>query len=257
MHYIHRVLALALKYAVLDGRLSRNPAAGVPLPRATARPKVFLTHAQVQQLADECGEYATPIYVLGYIGLRWGEVAALRVRDVDLMRRRRHIEQAMAEVKGRAELGTPKDHERRSVPIPEFLLTDLEKAIAARGHRPDDLLFPAPEGGFLRNGNFRKRVFDAAAKRAGIVGVTPHGLRHTAASLAVQAGASVLAVCRMLGHSSPKVTLEVYAKLFDDDLDTLASRLHTATITSDADQVRTNRRVIMLPERAASGRDAV
>ena len=234
VRYIHRVLALALKYAVLDGRLSRNPAEGVPLPRAKARPKVFLTHAQVQQLADECGEHSTLIYVLGYTGLRWGEVAALRVRDVDLMRRRLHVERAMAEVRGQAVIGTPKDHDRRSVPVPAFLVDDLAAAMAGRD--PDALAFPAPDSGFLRNGNFRQRVFDAAAKRAGIDGITPHGLRHTAASLAIAAGATVVLVQRMLGHSSPKVTLDVDAHLFADDLDALATRLHDAKITSDAGQ---------------------
>jgi hypothetical protein len=58
----------------------------------------------------------------------------------------------------------------------------------------------------LRNGNFRRNVFDAAAARAGIEGVTPYGLRHTAASLAIASGATVVLVCRMLGHSSPSVT---------------------------------------------------
>lgn len=55
--------------------------------------------------------------------------------------------------------------------------------------------------------------------------LTPHDLRHTTASLAVQAGANVKAVQRMLGHASAAMTLDVYADLFDDDLDTLATRL--------------------------------
>jgi integrase len=58
--------------------------------------------------------------------------------------------------------------------------------------------------------------------------VTPHDLRHTAASLAVQAGAHVKAVQRMLGHSSAAVTLDVCADLFEDDLDAVASALDEA-----------------------------
>lgn len=58
--------------------------------------------------------------------------------------------------------------------------------------------------------------------------MTPHDLRHTAASLAVSAGGNVKAIQRMLGHSSAAMTLDVYADLFDDDLDTLASALNDA-----------------------------
>lgn len=255
VRYVHRVLSLALAYAVLDGRLSRNPAEGVPLPRAKPRPKRFLSHAEVERLAVECGEYAPLIYVLGYGGLRWGEAAALRVGDLDLMRRRVHVHRAMAEVRGAAVVGTPKDHERRDVPVPAFLVDQLAAAVAGRA--VDALVFPAPGGGFLRNGNFRRNVFDAAALRAGVAGVTPHGLRHTAASLAIAAGATVVLVQRMLGHSSPSVTLDVYSHLFADDLDTVADRLNTAKINAGADQVRTPTPVIMLPSDRAGGGHAV
>jgi integrase len=255
VRYTHRVLSLALAYAVLDGRLSRNPAEGVPLPRAKPRPKRYLTHDEVARLAAECGPYAVLVYVLAYTGLRWGEAAAVRVADVDLMRRRIHVHRAMAEVRGRAVVGTPKDHEIRSVPVPAFLVDELAAHLA--GRPGDALAFPAPGGGFLRNGNFRRNVFDAAAERAEVDGVTPHGLRHTAASLAIAAGATVVVVCRMLGHSSPSVTLDVYSHLFADDLDTVADRLHEAKIKAGADQVRTGSPVIMLPTIEAGDRDAV
>ena len=58
--------------------------------------------------------------------------------------------------------------------------------------------------------------------------MTVHDLRHTAASLAVSAGANVKAVQRMLGHASAAMTLDVYADLFDDDLDAVAQALDTA-----------------------------
>ena len=170
------------------------------------------------------------------------------------MRRRIHVNRAMAEVRGRAVVGTPKDHERREVPVPTFLVDELATLVAGRG--PEALVFPAPGSGFLRNGNFRRNVFDAAAERAGVGDVTPHGLRHTAASLAIAAGATVVLVQRMLGHSSPSVTLNVYSHLFADDLDTVADRLHQAKINSDADQVRTGRPVSVLPIKAGD-RDAV
>jgi len=63
--------------------------------------------------------------------------------------------------------------------------------------------------------------------------ITPHDLRHTAASLAISSGANVKAVQRMLGHAKASMTLDVYADLFDDDLDVVASRLDDAIIKTN------------------------
>jgi integrase len=64
--------------------------------------------------------------------------------------------------------------------------------------------------------------------------MSPHDLRHTAASLAVSAGANVKAVQRMLGHASAAMTLDVYADLFDDDLDAVAVALNIGAIGAEA-----------------------
>ena len=63
-------------------------------------------------------------------------------------------------------------------------------------------------------------------KRAKVQPISPHDLRHSAASLAVSAGVNVLALARMLGHKDPSVTLRIYADLFDTDLDAIAATLH-------------------------------
>ncbi|WP_434332838.1 tyrosine-type recombinase/integrase [Microbacterium sp. CGR1] len=127
--------------------------------------------------------------------------------------------------------GTPKTHERRSVPFPAFLEPPLRARAA--GKQPQEPLFVSSRGLEMRNGNFRKRVFLPALKRlqerdARFPTVTVHDLRHTAASLAISAGANVKAVQRMLGHASAAMTLDVYADLFDDDLDHVAGRLDDA-----------------------------
>ena len=70
--------------------------------------------------------------------------------------------------------------------------------------------------------------FAKAASESGIPRATPHDLRHTAASLAVSAGANVKAVQKMLGHASAAMTLDIYADLFDDDLEAVATALHDA-----------------------------
>jgi Phage integrase family len=92
----------------------------------------------------------------------------------------------------------------------------------------------------LRNGNFRRRVFDPAVEAVGLSGLAPSDLRHTAASLAIAAGANVKAVQRMLGHASAAMTLDVYAGLFGEDLDEVADRLDDAAAASRADLVRTS-----------------
>ncbi|HEY5178805.1 MAG TPA: tyrosine-type recombinase/integrase [Dermatophilaceae bacterium] len=77
----------------------------------------------------------------------------------------------------------------------------------------------------LRNTNFRSRVFEHAKADLGLGALRIHDLRHTAASLAVAAGANVKVVQRMLGHASAAMMLDVYAGLFSDDLDDVADRM--------------------------------
>ena len=242
VRYAHRVLALILEDAVRDGRLPRNPAHGVRLPRVVSSEKTFLSHQQVADLAAAAGSYGTLVNVLAYTGLRWGEAAGLRAGRVDLTRRRLAIVEATSEVRGEIIFGTPKTHQRRSVPFPRFLTDPLALLVADKA--PDDLVFTSPDGHVLRNTNFRHRVFDQAARQAGVPGLTPHELRHTAASLAVAAGANIKAVQQMLGHASAAMTLDVYAGLFADDLDAVAERLDEAALrrgpAEDADFLRTN-----------------
>jgi integrase len=139
------------------------------------------------------------------------------------LRRRITVAESVTEVRGRLTWGTPKSHQARSVPIPRFLADLLAEVVAGKGS--DDLVFTTWHGKPLRNLNWRRDVFDLAAGDVGLAGLTPHELRHTAASLAVSAGANVKAVQRMLGHASAAMTLDVYSGLFDADLDAVAVQL--------------------------------
>ncbi|HWF29928.1 MAG TPA: site-specific integrase, partial [Mycobacterium sp.] len=219
------VLRMVLKDAVDDGRLIRNPCDGINAPRRQHRSRAYLTHQQVEQLALAVGENrGLVIRLLAYTGLRWGELAALSVGSVDMLRRRLQITQAVAEADGRLERKSPKDHERRSVPFPAFLADELGRQMVGKGR--EDLLFSASKGGPLRVSHWRPRVFNAARDSLkDFPKVTPNDLRHTAASLAVSAGGNVLALARMLGHEDPSLTLRTYADLFDSDLDALADVL--------------------------------
>lgn len=111
----------------------------------------------------------------------------------------------------------------RTSPRCGFLADQLTAHLAGRSAR--ELVFTSTRGEVLRNRNARREWFDKAATAISEPGLTPHALRHTAASLAVSAGANVKAVQRMLGHASAAMTLDVYSDLFDDDLDAVAERL--------------------------------
>lgn len=228
---VHRVFSLILSWAVRNGRLAKNPADGVNLPRPTLPERRYLTHAQVAALAGTCGRYGLVVTFLAYTGLRWGEMAALRVERVDLERRRVQVVESVTEVNGELSWSTPKNHERRSVPLPKFLAELLRQQVV--GKNPDDLLFVAPKGGVLRVRNFRRAAFDRAVAEVGPDGFHPHELRHTAASLAIAAGADVKIVQQMLGHKSATMTLDLYSHLFPDRLDDIADRMDAAVSAPD------------------------
>jgi integrase len=222
----YHLLLSMLDDAVKDNRLPRNPAAGVSLPRLPRTTRRYLTHEQVHVLADACGDRRILVLLLAYCGLRWGEAAALRVRRVDLLRRRLRIEEAVANVNGRVVFGSPKTHQHREVAVPRFLAGELAVVLAGRG--PDDLVFTTSRGTPLRVQNFRRDVFDRAAAAVGLPGLVPHELRHTAASLAIASGASVKGVQAMLGHASAAMTLDLYGHLMGDELDGVAERIDAA-----------------------------
>jgi len=222
----HRVFSLLLDLAVRDGRIPRNPAERVPLPRIVRGEPRFLTRDQVEMLADAAGEDGDVVRLLATTGLRFGELAALRVRRVDFLRKRLTIAESATEVAGELVFGTPKTHEQRIVPLPAELVEPL--ALRCEGKQPDDLLMTTPAGTPLRLRNWRRMVWNPAVEAAGLSGITPHDLRHTAASLAVASGAHAKSVQRMLGHASAAMTLDVYSGLFDDDLSDLAARMDAA-----------------------------
>ncbi|MFF9117286.1 tyrosine-type recombinase/integrase [Streptomyces massasporeus] len=222
----YRVLAMVMKHAVFSKRISVSPCHDHELPRPDDEDEhVYLTFEQLEQLADAAGEYRLLILTLGYCGIRWAEASAVKVGRLAVGQRRIRIVQNYTDVRGVLALGPVKNHEKRSVPVPRSFADEL--GALAHGRKADELLFTAPGGGPLRYANFRARTFDPAVKAAGLagLGVTPHKLRHTAASLAIAAGADVKVVQTMLGHKDAAMTLNIYGHLFPDRLDEVAERL--------------------------------
>ncbi|WP_019181147.1 tyrosine-type recombinase/integrase [Microbacterium yannicii] len=229
---VYLALSGALAFAVRDGRLSRNVATDIELPRLSKSERLYLSHGEVHELADEAGDWGTLVRFLAYSGLRWGEAAALRPADIDLAKRLVHVRRAVAEVRGTLVWGSPKTHEQRMVPYPSLLDEGMDSHVTRGGRH--DLVFSGREGTVLRGGNFRRRVFAPAVARLHVASsesfpqITPHDLRHTAASLAISAGANVKILQRMLGHASAAMTLDVYADLFPEDLTSVSIALDRA-----------------------------
>ncbi|SOX53708.1 site-specific integrase [Mycobacterium ahvazicum] len=224
---VYSVLAGILDDAARDRLIAANPARGVKLPRRTKRPNVYLTPDQLHCLAIESGRYGSLVLLLGTVGLRWGEAAALRVRDVDFLRRRVVLHENAVAVAGRTHVGTLKTGLSRTVALPQFVLDEL--AATCGGKEREDLIWPAADGGYLAPPTSKSWLAGAVARCQKVdktfPRITAHALRHTAASLAVSAGANVKGVQRMLGHASAAMTLDVYADLFDDDFTAVADKL--------------------------------
>ncbi|MFR0558051.1 tyrosine-type recombinase/integrase [Pseudoscardovia radai] len=236
----HGILHGILTMAVTDGLIPMDPARGVELPRRTHGAHRYLTPAQLLALADASGWRRGIVLTLGLTGLRWGELVALDVRDADLKRRRLDVRRSMTETGEGLVESAPKTWERRTVAYPPIL--DPVMAEATEGREPDEPLFADPRGGRLRRTHgpcTPSSWFYWAKKRAGAgidPGLTVHDLRHTAASIMVASGANVKAVQRQLGHASASMTLDVYADLFDDDLDRLMGGVQTLVASADCGQ---------------------
>ena len=143
----HSVLARMLDDAVRDRMLASNPARGVKLPPRTPRKNVYMTAAQLNRLADEAGHYRALVLMLGVGGVRWGEAAALRVSDVDFLRRRVTLHANAVKVGGTFAVGSLKSNKNRMVVLPAFVVDAL--ADTSQGKGRDDLLWPSASGGYL------------------------------------------------------------------------------------------------------------
>jgi len=219
---IHQTLNKALGDAVKYGRLPRNVADVVDLPRY--EPKEMQAWSE-QELADflgtavAVGDYLFPIwYLLASAPLRRGEVAGLRWSDVDLVEGLVHVRSTRVEVQGQVFDETPKSaRSRRSVPLDSEAVVALahlrnaqEEAARALKCRPFEYVLTDLDGAQIRPESL-SRKFAAATHRARVKPIRLHSLRHTYASRALHAGVSVHVVSAMLGHADAGFTLRIYS----------------------------------------------
>ena len=162
------VLSQILEFGVRSHRIPNNQAKGVELPALPSKSERdktrFLNEREVWLLAEAAGEFSLSVLVLAWCGLRFGELAALRCSSLDVGARELRVSATLSESNGKLVEGPPKtETSNRTVPVPAWLCDEF--AAGANGRAPDDYLLTSPQGGPLRSGNWRYRVFDPAVRK--------------------------------------------------------------------------------------------
>jgi integrase len=226
------VLRAVLNAAVDADLIARSPARGIKVATAESKERGTLTPDELYRLAAEVPRrYRRVILVAGVLGFRWSEVVGLEIGDVDFLRRTLSVNRTIAEVGGRQiEAPTKTRAGRRQVSIPDFLLEELAQHIAEfrRGALSDEPLFVGARGARLRR-TFTARHLHPAAKRAGLdPSLDFHGLRHVAASFLVDDDAHPRVIMARLGHSTQRLSMELYSHV-SDELDRRIAKQLNAT----------------------------
>lgn len=228
---VHSTMRAIGNYAVATDHLARNPVRGIKLPATAPTDVHVFTPQELVSAADALPpEYRPMVWLGAVLGLRWQEVAALQMGALDLLGRTLAVERAVVRgSNGKPTLGEPKsDAGRRTLAMPEPLAQVLAahaKAIGVTAADADALLFPAPDGGLLRYSNWLRRAWWPAMVTSGLGSLEKdedghphysgpgfHDLRRTSATALVVDGVDVKTAQYRLGHSSPVLTLELYAQ---------------------------------------------
>ena len=239
---VRDVLRMVLRLAVRSGAIRSNPVTDIKVARGRHAEMVFLDVEQIMKLAcevtapppryrreerrrDGYPEYGLMVRFAAFTGLRAGELVALQVKNLDLVRRRVDVVASASEAHGQLQIVATKTYERRSVPIPQSMIEELGELV--QGIDQQACVWRSPQDGPLRYGNWFKRHFKPAVVRAGLPERTRfHDLRHSYAALLIAERAHPRAIMERLGHSTITVTLDTYGHLFpsieaslDDALD--------------------------------------
>lgn len=228
---LHAVLSSLFGHAISKRRMTVNPAkrSGIRRTRAETMEmqhperKKGLTADELARLVEEIPDrYKAMIRLMAHIGLRPGEAYALTAQQFDPLKRLLRVDRSIT--------GPTKTGEPRTIPLPAVVAGILSDHIERFSSWDDEaFIFPSQTGGIVNPNNWRRRVFGVAVARAGLAdSLSPGQLRHTAAAFAIHSGATVYEVQRMLGHTKPSITLDIYGDLWDVSGEQLAERLDTA-----------------------------
>jgi integrase len=206
-----------------DRLLATNPCVGIKLPRVPRQEATMVlpAGAQVGAVLEAAPVAFAPfIACCAFAGLRLGEVAGLRVDDIDWLHRSLMIRrQALRTSAGRVEITPPKHGSERTVPVPDSLLAVLSAHMSTHGieRGSDRFLFDMLRAsGQPPDDNTANHLWRRTCAAAGVARFRLHDLRHYYASGLIYAGCDVVTVQRALGHHSASVTLRNYSHLWPD-----------------------------------------
>lgn len=228
VHYHHTLLKQALKWAVWQEYIGRNPCDRVKPPSPQKKEMRTLESTEVHTLLEAArhNRFYPVIYSAVSSGLRRNELLGLRWRDIDLDKPSLSVSRTLYKSKGVIEFREPKtDRSRRCITITGKLAAylrdyreDKESLNLHLGRLPslDDLVFCNAEREPF-DPHVVTHTFSKIAKRAGLGDVRFHDLRHTFATLALKRGALPKVVSDALGHSSVAFTMDTYAGRIPQD----------------------------------------
>lgn len=219
------VLTHMLKLAAQDGKIPRSPTIGVKPGRRTEHETEehrYLTHAEFWAVVDATPEYWRALVItLGGTGIRWGELAALTVGDVDTENSVLRITKAETQDPdhpGKTIIGPPKTKKgRRSISLPIDVLNVLEPL--REGRKRNARLFLPPKDGPLRHRTFYRDIW--LRKSVGTSGIREpfprlHDIRHSHVAWLIAAGVPLPVIQARLGHEKITTTIDTYGHLLPD-----------------------------------------
>lgn len=216
----YRLLKSILSTAVDDGIIARNPCRirGAGQEHPDERPVLPLD--LVVALADAIDpRYRALVLLAVFASMRWGELMALRVSDLNLDRGVVRVARSISELpQGVRVLKAPKTPAGlREIALPTFMRDELTAHLATFAEPgPDGRVFVGPYGATPSNSNFRS-IWVRAQKKVGISGIHFHDLRHTGNHFASLAGASTKELMGRMGHSSMRAALIYQHRTTDRD----------------------------------------
>jgi len=232
----YQILSRTFRVAVIDGLIPRTPCREIKLPKDERDEKRFLTPDEVEQLADVIdARYRLLVLVGAYTGLRFGELAALRTDDLDLLRKTLRVDEQLSRQGSWRMVPGPLKSKKayRTIGVPAFLCEELGAHLHAYPSHTD-LVFSHAEGGPLDYNRFRKRYWQPAVEASVGPPCTPHDLRHTHVAMLIADNQSARYIADRLGHESTRTVLDVYGHLYEG-LDQAAmeglERLRTGSLT--------------------------
>ena len=208
------VIKEMFKHAYRWEYLKSNPAEHLERPKVTKSEIEILAPEEVKKLLSiPTGHYRTAFLTDVQTGLRAGELWGLKWPDIDWNAKQLHVKRSL----WKGEFQTPKSKTSiRKIDLPDSLMQELRIWKLACPANEDNLIFPSTEGKTTCHDNAVKRHFNPALKKAGLGHVSFHSLRHTNASMRIQAGQNIKYIQTQLGHASINITLDTYGHMFND-----------------------------------------